>query len=258
MDEPISYIWTLAGTTTQVVRLPEEIYLRIHVNGNELLKIAATPIQQEALVVGFLAHAGLIESPEEINVLHLNPESQCVDVWLNHEIDAVPQEHLLTSGCGGGIALGDLYQPTAPLEVSLHIPPEMLLSMVGTLQKQSVLHQQYRGTHASALFRPDGELLAIAEDIGRHNTIDKLLGHCLLQKIDSTDTVLLTTGRVSSEMISKAARLHTPVVASLKGFSTIAVQMAETWNITAVGYVRGKRVEVYTHPERVLTSLPTL
>lgn len=257
MDEHISYIWTPAGVTTQAIRLSEESFLRIHVNGNELLKIATTPAQQEALVVGFLAHAGLIESPEEIKVLHLTPESQCVDVWLNHEIDPAPQEHLLTSGCGGGVALGTLYHPQTPLESSpWHVPPGTLLHMMGTLQTQAVLHRQHGGTHASALFRPDGELLTIAEDIGRHNTLDKLLGHCLLQKIDSAGTVLLTTGRVSSEMISKAARLHTPVVASLKGFSAIAVQMAETWNITAVGYVRGKRVEVYTHPERVLTSLP--
>jgi len=101
------------------------------------------------------------------------------------------------------------------------------------------------------LFTPTGEALATMTDVGRHNTLDKLLGACLLGGRCMEGNVLLTTGRLSSEMVSKAARMRVPITASLRAVTSTAVELAEAWGITAVGYVRGQQMIVYSHPERL-------
>jgi len=91
----------------------------------------------------------------------------------------------------------------------------------------------------------------LAEDVGRHNTIDKVRGACLIEKIDPRDKILLCTGRISSEMINKAARMGCPIVASRTSPTSMSVQLAREWNITLAGYVRREQMKVYAHPERL-------
>jgi FdhD protein len=98
----------------------------------------------------------------------------------------------------------------------------------------------------------NSSLLAVAEDIGRHNTLDKIMGECLLRKLSTRDKVLITTGRISSEMLSKAARMMTPIVVSRSSPTDRSISLAQELGITLVGYVRGSRLSVYTHNERVL------
>jgi len=255
VDDSVGYIWTPGKLARQSVPSPRETILCIQVNGQELVKLAVSPVQQEALVTGFLYHAGLIRDTSDIRVLRFHPDRPCADVWLNHNPDRLSRTPFLTSGCGGGIVLGDLYTPPVPLKSTLRLSPEALVAMMHALQMHMGLYRQSRGVHTSALFAPDGEMLALAEDIGRHNTIDKLLGLCLLQKIKSDDTLLLTTGRVSSEMLSKAALLRSPIIGSLTAFTTQARALAEMWHITAVGYVRQQRMTIYAHPERLASGL---
>ncbi|MBN1486709.1 MAG: formate dehydrogenase accessory sulfurtransferase FdhD [Anaerolineae bacterium] len=247
------YEWTPQGVTTHKGALPPEILLCIHINGKELLRIAATPILQEALVAGFLYYSNVIQSRDEIKVLRQNDEGTCVDVWLSHEVETGTLKNpLLTSGCGMGVILGDLYQLAAPLKNPLHIEPQDLANMMTELHIKAELYQKTQGIHASALFTPEGKLLVLAEDVGRHNTVDKILGTCLLQGIPTGGTILLTTGRVSSEMISKAAKLRTPIVGSLTALTSTAVAFAEKWKITGVGYIRNTKMRIYTHPQRIL------
>jgi FdhD protein len=235
----------------------EEAELCIHVNGRELVTFAATPVQQAALALGFLANQGLIERREEVRDLHLSTDGLCVDVWLDHEVP-LPDRLVITSGCSGGVTFDRLVQKLPPLSGAPTISAETLLSCASRLQRAATLYSRSGGVHTSALFR-DGELLVASEDVGRHNTLDKLRGLCLLRGIDPSGAWLLTTGRTSSEMITKAVRMGCPVLASRTSATSLSVRLAREWNAVLVGYVRspgasphGQRMIVYSHPERIV------
>ncbi len=113
-------------------------------------------------------------------------------------------------------------------------------------------HRYIGGFHTSALSNKD-ELLVIASDIGRHNTLDKVAGECLTRGISMRDAMLLTTGRVSVEMLGKAARMQVPVVASLNSPTYLALELAHEWDITLIGYVRGNKMQIYCGWQRIVT-----
>ena len=115
----------------------------------------------------------------------------------------------------------------------------------------AALYQQARGIHTAVLATPDTILLQV-EDIGRHNCLDKLRGAALLANVNTTGQVLLSSGRISSEMINKARRLQTPIVCSRTSPTSLSVALAKEWNITIVAYLRQDRMRIYTHPDRVL------
>jgi FdhD protein len=228
-----------------------EALISIYVNGEELATIMATPQEQDLLALGFLKNEGLIEGLEEIEVLHISKAGCCVDIWLNRQFKK-PERVIITSGCGGGVTFDDPSTGITPLTSDLRIEPELLHHMFRKLQPPNSLYARSRGVHAAGLLDPDQQvLLAIVEDVGRHNTIDKLTGCCLVQGIDTRGKILLVTGRTSSEMLRKAAVMGCPITASRTSPTSLSVEMAQAWNITLVGYVRSGRLRVYSHPERL-------
>jgi len=233
----------------------EEFELCLYVNGQELATMAATPVDQEVLGLGFLANQGLIQSLAEVREVHLSHEGSCVDIWLDHDIDP-PTRKVLTSGCSGGVTFGTLVQRLVPLQDSPGMTVDDIVAGMAALQKAGVLYPHTRGVHTSILWR-GGEVLASAEDVGRHNTLDKLRGHCLRAGIDPQGACLISTGRISSEMITKAARMGCPVVVSRTSATSLSVALAREWNITLVGYLRSHpgrqgRMLVYSHPQHIL------
>jgi len=231
----------------------EEELISIHVNGKEIASLMATPENQDWLAVGFLKNARLIDTVDEIEVLHVTREGCCVDIWLNHELKQ-PERKIITSGCGGGILFEEPDLETGRIDTEEVYSPEQLHGLFRKLQKEAALHSRAGGIHSSAL--SDGrELLVTVEDIGRHNTVDKLCGFALLEGVDTHGKLLLTSGRVSSEMMLKAARMGCPLVASRNSPTSLSRKMAESWNITLACYVRGRSMRVYTQPERIVNSL---
>jgi FdhD protein len=235
--------------TTVDAGVPEEAPLTIFVNGFELATLMCTPHQQQALALGFLANEGLIAGIEEVRVSHLCGTGTCVDVWLSHAIRR-PTRSIITSGCGGGLTFDDLSRQIDPLNSDLRVTATQIHALMRQLNVAGKIYPAVRGVHTSAL--AEGEtLLLTAEDVGRHNTLDKLSGLALMQGISTHDRILLSSGRVSSEMLNKAARMGAPVVVSRTSPTSLSVSLARAWGITLVGYARHSTMNVYAGIERL-------
>lgn len=249
-----AYTPTLQGTLERVpVEPPLETELELHVNGETLVRLACSPRDLKALAVGFLYTAGLIQGLDDVEELYLNRSQSCADIWLRTWVEGGSRTRVRLSGCAGGWELALDFAPDAPLTADYTISLERLAEMMHTLLRDEA-HQGVHALHVSGLFMPRGELLVAMQDLGRHNTVDKIAGYCLLEGISPAGQVLLSSGRISSGMVVKAARLGIPVVGSLKAVTSRAIELAEAWDITALGYMGGRDVVVYTHPERITVA----
>lgn len=229
-----------------------EAPVSLTVNGQVWLSFMCTPVDLEALAVGFLFTEGVIHSRDEIVSTRVCPTGDNVDVWLSHSVEQ-PKAWRRTSGCMGGMTATEPVAAALPHndDVTLHA------GQIGRLMEQLVgsqgLYNQVGGVHTSVL--SDGQHPCIvAEDIGRHNTLDKIAGHYLLDELDLPRKILLTTGRISSEMLQKAMRIGASVVLSRTSPSSLSVEMAEKMGITLIGYARRDQFNVYSHPERVVSE----
>jgi len=231
----------------------EEAPLTIYLNGHELATLMCTPVAVDDLVVGFLMGEGFIAGPEEVVLLKVCLDEGLVNVRLSRPEVTLPERRILTSGCSGGVTFDDLSEAHEPLTSSLQISPARIVELMNLMQRSGPLHGRVWGLHTSAL--SDGKrLLAVAQDVGRHNTVDKIWGECLRRGIATEGKLLLSTGRISSEMLGKVVKMRVPLVASRTSPTSLSVQLARAWGITLVGYVRGQRMDVYTHPERLMKN----
>ncbi len=229
----------------------EELTLTLYVNGEEFVSMMGTPLNQDWLAVGFLMNEGILEDIDEIKDLKVTKDGCCIDVWLDRNVD-LPQKMVLTSGCGGGLTQEDPGIGVEPLPAGIKTDPDLILKAYTYLQTKDSLYARARGVHAAGLLDLEtGELLQVTEDIGRHNAIDKLHGACLMQGIEMEGRALITTGRISSEMLRKGAFMKCPIIASRTSPTSAAVDLARTWNITLVGYARHGKLRVYCNPERL-------
>lgn len=242
---PWRYTRWEAGKTTPVDgSVIDESLVRIHVNGQELATFMCTPHDLDLLALGFLRAEGIIQARQDVRLVHVCPSRTCVEVWLHKAEVALPGRPILTSGCGGGVTFDDLSQRVPPLASERRVEPQQIVDGMRQLMAAATLYKETRGVHISAL--SDGQqLLVTAEDVGRHNTVDKLWGYCLQHGAEPADHVLLATGRISSEMLNKAAKMGVPVVASHTSPTSLSVRLAQEWNILLIGYVRGRSFNVY-------------
>ncbi|MBA3530557.1 MAG: formate dehydrogenase accessory sulfurtransferase FdhD [Ardenticatenales bacterium] len=246
--------WSVEGETIRPLRkgIMRETPWPLFVNEQEWLTLIATPTQLELLAVGFLYNEGIIESLDEVLSVRVceDPEA-LIDVRLVGE-RLLPLKRTLTSGCGGGITFADLAASREPLPLTQQWSPKVIYrGMSNLLASVAEPYRAVGGFHSSALAEPDGTLCFVANDVGRHNTIDKLAGAVLLHDLEPRDKFLLSTGRISSEMIGKAAGLGVSLVVSRNSPTATTVQLAREWQITVVGYCRGQRMNVYSAPERI-------
>ncbi len=236
-----------------------ESSVALTVNTETWLTFMCTPVQLEALAVGFLYNEGVISRRDEVADVRLCEHGDNVDVWLTHDAEQ-PKHWRRTSGCTGGVTAATegrgMKGEGGRREAEgggLRLAPEQVCRLSDMLLSSQQLYRETGGVHTSSL--SDGDKIIItAEDIGRHNTLDKIAGLCLLQNIWPEQRILLTTGRISSEMLQKAARLGTAAVISRTAPSSLSIQMAESLGITLIGYARRDRFNVYAHEERLVKS----
>ncbi len=228
-----------------------ETPVSLTVNGGVWLTFMCTPVHLEALAVGFLYNESIIERMDEVQDVRVCEHGDNVDVWLNHAAEQ-PTSWRRTSGCTGGMTAVDLLsKPEVSLNsINLNISPEKIGHLVELLFEVQSLYRITGGVHTSAL--SDGEkVLVSAEDIGRHNTLDKIAGLCLMKNIWTASRILMTTGRISSEMLQKAARLQVPILLSRTSPSSLSIEMAERYGITLIGYAKKHRFNVYSNMQRL-------
>ncbi|HVF24703.1 MAG TPA: formate dehydrogenase accessory sulfurtransferase FdhD [Anaerolineales bacterium] len=228
-----------------------EAPVSLTVNGQVWLSFMCTPVNLEALAVGFLYNEGVLESMDEVEDVRVCEHGDNVDVWLNRSV-AQPNSWRRTSGCTGGVTAVDLLaRPNISFDGEQpKVPPEAIGHLVEMLFESQELYRETGGVHTSAL--SDGEKILIsAEDIGRHNTLDKIAGLCLMNNVWPETRILITTGRISSEMLQKAARLEVPILISRTSPSSLSIEMAERYGITLIGYARTHRFNVYSNSQRV-------
>ena len=238
---------TVEGIQGEIAR---EFPLTIFVNQQELATLLCIPNKLGPLVLGFLYLEGIIKDLQEVLLMRLCEEEGIAEVRLVHEPE-IPSKRIYTSGCGRGVVFGLDPLPYLPVESEVKVEPEDILPMMKALYARAEVYRSSGGVHASALSN-GAEILVIAEDVGRNNTLDKIQGECLLRDISTEGKVLLTTGRISSEMLLKAAKMRIPLLISRTSPTDLAVKLADKLNITLIGYARGKSFTIYSRPFRVM------
>ena len=232
-----------------------EIRFSIFVEDRELVTLMCSPYQLRPLVVGFLYLEGLIESVDDIEMLRVCLEDRLAEVRLSHGFPDVPPRKILTSGCTGGISFGKYLDQIEQFRIddfSVRVVPGQLYGLLRALYDRADLYRQSGGVHTSIFAEPGASApRLVAEDIGRHNTLDKLQGMAMLQGLSTRGGTLLASGRISSEMLFKAAIMGVPVVGSRTSPTNLALAVAERLNITVCGYLRQGSMNVYTHPGRI-------
>jgi FdhD protein len=250
-----TYVVYKAGESSPVEgAVIEEALVCIYVNGQELATFMCTPRNLDELAIGFLRSEGFIQSLDDIELLTVSTgEQRCIDIWLRDLSFSAPGRPIITSGCGGGVTFDDLSQRHAPLNTQTTVTTQQVISLVKLLHQSAELYNEVRGVHTSAL--SDGHsLLLVAQDVGRHNTIDRLWGKALKQGLETKGRLLIASGRISSEMLNKAVKMQVPIVISRTSPTSLSVELGRAWRVTVIGYARGPSFRVYSAPERIVTG----
>lgn len=230
-----------------------ETPVSLTVNSEVWLTFMCTPLDLEAMAVGFLFNEGVISSLDEVADVRVCAAGDNVDVWLTHSTDK-PHSWRRTSGCTGGVTSVESLSPGRKVTNGGVMSAAQVGDLIAQLFESQQLYRQAGGVHTSGL--SDGSrILLVAEDIGRHNTLDKLAGRILLEGLRPPRRIILTTGRISSEMLQKSSRLEASIVISRTSPSSLSIEMADRQGITLIGYARRSRFNVYAHPERILPAL---
>jgi FdhD protein len=218
--------------------------------------VMCTPTDIEALAVGFTFSEGMINSIEEVVATYTKPElPNVVGVEIQDPTKVgVGRNLIIASSCGmcGVRNIEKMFQKIPVCESTLKVANSLLIEVMNKLRTLQHVFELTGGSHGAAIFNSDGEIIAYAEDIGRHNALDKAIGKCLLAGLDRRNRGVAISGRVSLEIVTKAARAGIELVAAVSAVSSYAISAAEKWNITLCGFVRTDKMNVYTRPERII------
>jgi FdhD protein len=251
-----------SASSVEVVRLPEgeiepdeiavEEPLEIRVEGRPIAVTMRTPGHDEELAVGFLVSEGV--SPGQASIPS-DLAQNTVDVEVeNFDFERLSRNFYTSSSCGvcGKGALEAVAVEAPPIESTLTVPTALVAELPGRLREAQPTFAATGGLHATGLFSAEGELLAVREDVGRHNAMDKVVGWAFgAGLLPLADNVLCVSGRLSFELVQKAAVAGCPILVAVGAPSTLAVDLARDRRLTLCGFVRGGRVNVYSEPRRI-------
>lgn len=232
-----------------------EYALTIILDGEQFITLLCTPAGLDYLVVGFLLSEGVIKSKADIKSLRIDEENGMAEVVTSANGSLGRKLHgkrTMATGCGKGSVFYSAVDAISlkRVEGALQIEAQAVLELMREFNKSSQLFMSTGGAHSVALAGAEGILL-FHEDVGRHNAMDKAIGEAAFKDIRLDDKMVLTSGRISSELLIKAARAQLPIVISRSAPTDMAVEMAEKLGITIIGFARGQRLNIYSNPERI-------
>lgn len=236
--------------------LAREEPLEVRVNGQSVSIMMRTPGHDDELAVGFLFTESVIRSAAEVLSIDHCPDPDAsrrgntVDVRLAEDanLSSLTRHVFASSSCGvcGKATIDSVFLQFPPLEKPVGSDPEVILGLPGKLRASQETFDKTGGLHASAIFSREGELLLLREDVGRHNALDKAIGHALRHEIDLSTSLLLVSGRISFELMQKALAARIPVVAGISAPSSLAVELARQSRVTLIGFLRGGGFNLYS------------
>jgi FdhD protein len=248
-------VWRDGELRAAEVPVVREIPVTLRLNGREIITLLASDDALEYLAAGFLKGEGFVSRREDIAAIRVDPGAGTVDVdaaGVDPLAEKLLERRAVTSGCGKGTTFThglDALQ-ARPAPAGPRVTVAEVRRLVQGLLAGSALYREAGGVHSAALATPAG-ILIFRDDIGRHNAVDKIHGECFLHGIPAEDKILLTTGRVSSEILVKAAKLGVPILVSRSSATDLALDLAGRTGITVIGQVRGGGLTVYAGEGRV-------
>ena len=267
--------WAYTEPTQVEDELVVEEPLEVRVGQQSLIVVMRTPGHDFELAAGFLYTESLITSCDDIEIIAYCDEAvsetestgfssleNIVNVRLTEELDLETQSGWqrnfhANASCGlcGKMTIESVKHQVPPLNSGLHVNQAVFYHLNDRLRTAQSVFERTGGLHAAGLFDETGELLIVREDIGRHNAVDKVIGHALLADLLPLDRhILMVSGRASFEIVQKALFARIPIVVAVSAASTLAVDLAQEGNLTLVGFMRGKSMAVYSCPERVCSN----
>ncbi len=233
-----------------------EVPLTILVNEKELVTLQCSPHNLEYLTIGFLLSEGIIGKGAEIEYINLNKKGWYIRVGLKGDFSIdkyLSGKRIIGSGCSGAITFyRDIdARRCVPLQDDTEYSYQKISSLMRQFQQSSLTFKYTGGVHSCALCSQEG-IEVFAEDIGRHNAMDKIFGECFIKGISTQDKFILTSGRVSSEILIKTVKQKVPIIASHSAPTDLAVGLAEKLNLTLIGFVRGCRMNIYSNNYRII------
>jgi len=232
-----------------------ETPLTIFVNDQELVTLLCSPSHQQNMALGFLFSEGFLKNKKEIKSVVESKNRGIVWVTLSGNFvvdDNFRKGRTITSGCARGLTFHKVFDDWNGEYITskFTVESKIIVDISGDLRENSSLYQKSGGAHSATLYDQNNFLFS-REDIGRHNAVDKIIGECLLKEISGDDKILMTSGRVSSEILLKAARWKFPILISRTAPTSAAVKFADELGLTLIGFARGKRMNIYTNNWRI-------
>ena len=274
--QPTSIKLITRWSDAEPIRVADELVveepLEIRVGQQSLIVVMRTPGHDFELAAGFLYTESLIASSDDIEIIGYCEEDtsdtqdrdvssfqNIVNVQLRQALNLDAQSGWqrnfhANASCGlcGKMTIESVRQQVSPVKSGFHLNQGVLYRLNDRLRKAQSVFEKTGGLHAAGLFNAEGELLIVREDIGRHNAVDKVIGQALLSDlVPLEEHVLMVSGRASFEIVQKALFARIPIVVAVSAASTLAVDLAEEGNLTLIGFMRGRRMAVYSCPERI-------
>ena len=237
-------------------QVASEIGITLNVNEKQVVTLLCTPSELDAMAIGFLLSEGILKNRASLLGVQLDEKKFTVSVTLKDlpdDINATFNKKTITSGCGQGITYTDAesLKSLPPNRSLLQASPEIIRGILKEFRTISHLFTKTGGVHSAALV-DKGTIILFSEDIGRHNAVDKLLGKAFLAGIPTDDKILLSSGRISGEIMTKVIRNRIPILISRTAPTCMSITYAEDHGVTLIGFARGNKMNIYTHPQRII------